>query len=230
MPWKLHKKPLLIISIFGYLDYAHRILHRIKALDRKYYRLVIKELNYIKQVLVIARESFRLTNDVEFVRFRTQLNLHICEIELHIEFSYLPRFLELVNEMPLKNKYALHIVGTDESGSLTEFLLLKGLKNIQSLEAATLNLSIRDVAIENFLKQIATNKSLKKLHLIVPQNSSSSFKQCLLALSTNDSIVEISLDRLDLLRVTGGNPNHFPVYELSRLLSKSGLVTLNLDF
>ena len=124
MPWLLHKKPLLFISIFGYIDFAHRILHRIKALDRKFFKLAVKETEYIKQALVVARESFRLTNDVEFVRFRTQLNLHLCYIELQIEFQYLPRFLELVSEMPLKHNYSLQVVGHDETGMLTEWVLL----------------------------------------------------------------------------------------------------------
>ena len=41
MPWILDKKPFLIIEIFGYIDYAHKILHLIKHLSRKYLKIVL---------------------------------------------------------------------------------------------------------------------------------------------------------------------------------------------
>jgi len=201
MPWLLHKKPLLLLSIFGYLDYAHRILHRIKSLDKKYFKLVAKETEYIKQALVIAREGFRLTNDVEFVRFRTQPNLHLCQIDLMIDFNYLPRFLDLVSEMPLRHPYSLQVGGQDDSGVLTEYLLMQGLKNIPHLEAVSLNLC-RDPAIESFIKQIVCNSNIRKCLITVPQNHLPALKNCLLALATNDSIIELTLDKMDVFRIT----------------------------
>jgi hypothetical protein len=71
---------------------------------------------------------------------------------LEVEFDYLPRFLELSNEMPIRNHYELQIVGMDETGIMTEYVLVQGLKSIKNLEAISLNLSIRDVAIDNFVK------------------------------------------------------------------------------
>ena len=40
----------------------------------------------------------------------------------------------------------------DETGIMTEYVLVQGLKSIKNLEAISLNLSIRDVAIDNFVK------------------------------------------------------------------------------
>ena len=85
------------------------------------------------------------------------------------------------------------------------------------------------MAIDNFIKQIVWNKNIRKLKIVVPQNHLPSFKKCLLALATNDYIDEISIDKMDLYRITQGNPNVYPMYEMSRLLSKKGLKTLNLD-
>ena len=70
MPWIIDKKPFLILETFGYVDYAHRILHVIKSLSRKYFKLVYED-TYVRSKLVIGNEILRIENDINFVKLRT---------------------------------------------------------------------------------------------------------------------------------------------------------------
>jgi hypothetical protein len=36
MPWKINRKPALVLNCFGYIEFAHRILQVVKCLNRKY--------------------------------------------------------------------------------------------------------------------------------------------------------------------------------------------------
>ena len=58
--------------------------------------------------------------------------------------------------------------------------------------------------------------------ITVPQNSFNSLKSCLLALATNDNIQEITICKMNI-------ESNYPIYEMSWLLSKTNLKTLNLD-
>jgi len=129
-----------VLLCFGYLDYAHRILHIVKHLNRKFFKLVALEQDYIRPALVIGNETFKLTNDVEFVRFRTQLNLHFCVVRVNVVFTYLERFLELSQEMPIGIEYKMQVTGEDQDGMLTERVLELGLKAFPNLDGIALNI------------------------------------------------------------------------------------------
>ena len=190
---KFRKKPLLLLHCFGYVDVAHQVVQRIKALSFKHFKMVQVEQAYVKQILCVAEEQFRVANDLHFTKFIAKTNLSYCLVTLVVEFRYIRRFLQLSTEMPASCKYSLMIQGDDLEGQLSNALLVYGLKNCPNLEA----ISMLNVAFDKtptlFINQIALNSSIKRLKVLMPIFSASIYRQACQAIQLNESIEELTM-------------------------------------
>ena len=70
MPWCIKKKPLLILTAFGYMGFAHIVIPRIMRISQKYARLIRQEMSYVRQVLIKGNHEFSLKSDADYVIFR----------------------------------------------------------------------------------------------------------------------------------------------------------------
>ena len=70
MPWIIDRKPFLIFQIFGFVNFAHKIVGTINHLSHKYKKL-IREQTYLREKLRFGSEIVKLENEINYVQFRT---------------------------------------------------------------------------------------------------------------------------------------------------------------
>jgi hypothetical protein len=118
-----------------------------------------------------------------------------------VHYEYLQRYVALYNEMPIEVAHSLQVVGDDADGYLTEVAIRIGLKNIPRLESIHLNFNELAQSVESFIRQILSDKSIKRLKIALPSRLSMR-KQCMMGLAQNDHIEELSIQHIPRKLIT----------------------------
>jgi hypothetical protein len=94
--------------------------------------------------------------------------------------------------MPILTTHSLQVIGDDPDGSLTELVLLLGLKNIPHLESISLNMSQKEKLTETFIRQITADSSIRRVKILFPPKVTAKAKM-INGLAMNEHIQEISM-------------------------------------